>query len=136
VARGPNLGPSRHFKWPARNKSTNIFSLTFYWQEYNENYFNYFFFNISLLFNFLYHVNSIIYKEALCAKDIDFNHVISPVVRCVSMIRSHSTEENLGNFLKKKSMNMVNLYYTSQSDAFPRESQSYISTPHPFKWKY
>jgi hypothetical protein len=41
--------------------------------------------NISL--PFLYHVNSVIYKEAVCAKDIDFNHVISPVVCCVNVIR-------------------------------------------------
>jgi hypothetical protein len=75
----------------------------------------------------LFSHHCIIHKEALCAEDIDFNHVISPVV-LIQFDLAHSTEENLGNFSKKKPMNMVNFYFTTQSDGFPREKRFHVSS--------
>jgi hypothetical protein len=55
------------------------------------------------------------------------------VLLCVVLVwldLTHSTKENLGNFLKKKSMNIVNFYYTTQSDGFPLRNieQGFYST--------
>jgi hypothetical protein len=38
----------------------------------------------------LFSYHCIIYKDGLCAKDTDFNHVISPVVSCVNVIQSRT----------------------------------------------
>jgi hypothetical protein len=76
---------------------------------------------------FSYHY--IIHKKALCAKYIDFNHVISPVVHWFNMIRSCAlNRREIREIVKKKSMNMVNFYYTTQLDGIPREKWFNISS--------
>ncbi|KAJ8893420.1 hypothetical protein PR048_006011 [Dryococelus australis] len=72
----------------------------------------------------LFSHHCILHTEALCAKDMDFNHVINPVVRCVNMNRSRALNiTELGNLLELT-------LACSESHFFFSELDLNNSTPH------